>query len=80
MTVCRYLGLQERDCVRPARFTQVVKRKARTLPRMHGRVPLHIRQREIALAIATVGCSEQREESGVLRQGQVFARHKTPSL
>ena len=45
-----------------------------------GALALHVRQREVALAVAAIGGAEQREQRGVLRERQDLPVAKRPAL
>ena len=66
--------------VKDAGFTQIMERQAGPLAGMHGRAPLQIRQREVGLAIATIGGAEEREEGSVLRYRHELAIAPRPTL
>src|ERR1041385_3567236 len=62
--------LEQRDRLASPGFSQIVKRQAGSLARVHRRIALHVGQREIRFAIAAVSRAQQREEGRVLREGQ----------
>src|SRR5207253_5770279 len=80
MGVRRDLGFEQRHGLAAASLAQVVQRQARALSRMHRGVALHIRQREIGLAVTAVGRSQQGEERRVLRERQYLAVAKGPAF
>src|SRR5690349_19136976 len=57
-----------------------MQRQPRPLSRMHRRAALQIRKREGRLAITAIGCSQQREESGVLAYRQKLAIAECPAF
>src|SRR5260370_30873383 len=67
------LALQQRHCVRATNLAEIVERESRALSGVHRRTSLHVRQREVALAVAAIGGAEQRKQRRVLRD-----RHKLP--
>jgi hypothetical protein len=74
-----HFRLQQRHELRAARFAQIMEREAGTLTRMHRRITLHVRQSESALAVAAVSGAEQREERGVLGDGQYLPITPSPA-
>src|SRR3569833_1544993 len=71
--------LKQGHGVRTTGFTQTVQRQSRALARMHRRIALHVRQREVGLAVSAVGRAEQRKKRGVLRQRQNLSVAKGPT-
>src|SRR6185436_8625550 len=80
MAVSGNLGLEERHRRGPGGLAQIVERKTRSLAGMHRRVALHVWQGKGALAIAAIGCSQQRKQSRVLGNRHQLTAAKRPSL
>src|SRR5947209_13948990 len=80
MGMRRDLRLEQAHGLAAAGLDEVVERKAGALSWMHRRVALHVGKSEVALAIAAVGGTEQREERRVLREGKDLAVAERPSL
>lgn len=70
MAVSGQFALQQRDVLRAPRFSHRAGRQAGAIALMDGHIALKVGQCEIRLSIAAIKCPKQREEGGILRDGQ----------
>jgi hypothetical protein len=75
-----HFRLEESYALLSALLAQVTQTQAGALALLHRRVVLHVWQAEGALAIATVGCTQKREQGRVLADGQELTIAERPAL
>src|SRR5258708_33197902 len=78
--VLGHLCCCERDALCAANLANLVWREAGACALVHGNTGLQVREGEGTPAVPAVERTEQREERGVLRDGQQLAVTKRPAL
>ena len=71
---------EQRNSFRAAGFAQIVQRKTRALPGVHGRAALQVWQGKVRFAVAPIGGAQQGEEGRVLAQRQQLSVAPGPAL